>query len=129
MTELQRLFLMAGGPEGGNPLSMLVMMGLVMVVFYFFMIRPQTKKAKEQKSFLDSLKKGDKVVTIGGIHGKILKVNDDSLLIEVDANTKLKIERTAVSHDYTKAVTANNNNNGNSGNNKREELVETTEEK
>ncbi len=105
MIDMQRLFLMAGGPEGAgfNP-AMLIMMGLVMVVFYFFMIRPQSKKAKEQKTFLDNLKKGDKVVTIGGIHGRILKVNDDSFLIEVDANTKLKLEKSAISFDFTKAV-------------------------
>lgn len=103
MVNLQSLFLMAG-QEGGNPMGMFVMMGAVMIVFYFFMIRPQSKKAKEQKTFLDSLKKGDKVVTIGGIHGKILKVGEDSFLIEVDASTKLKIEKSAVSFDFTKAA-------------------------
>lgn len=103
MMILQNLFLMAG-QEGGNPMGMFVMMGAVMIVFYFFMIRPQSKKAKEQKTFLDGLKKGDKVVTIGGIHGKILKVGDDSFLIEVDSSTKLKIEKSAVSYDFTKAA-------------------------
>jgi preprotein translocase subunit YajC len=112
---------MAGNPDGGSPLPMLVMMGAVMIVFYFFMIRPQSKKAKEQKTFLDGLKKGDKVVTIGGIHGKILKVADDSFLIEVDANTKLKIEKSAVSYDFTKAAIA-------APNNKKEEVA-TVEEK
>lgn len=88
----------------------------------FFMIRPQSKKAKEQKTFLDGLKKGDKVVTIGGIHGKVLKVADDSFLIEVDASTKLKIEKSAVSYDFTKAATTA------APNNKKEEVA-TVEEK
>jgi preprotein translocase subunit YajC len=121
MVDFQSLFLMAGNPEAGSPLPMFVMMGAVMIVFYFFMIRPQSKKAKEQKTFLDSLKKGDKVVTIGGIHGKILKVGDDSFLIEVDASTKLKIEKSAVSFDFTKAA-------GTAPNNKKEEVA-TIEEK
>lgn len=113
---------MAGDPNGGSPVGMFVMMGLVMVVFYFFMIRPQSKKAKEQKNFLDGLKKGDKIVTIGGIHGKVLKVSDDSFLIEVDSNTKLKIEKSAISHDFTKAATAG-------APAKKEEVAETADEK
>ena len=121
MVNLQELFLMAG-QEGGNPMGMFIMMGAVMIVFYFFMIRPQSKKAKEQKTFLDSLKKGDKVVTIGGIHGKILKVGEDSFLIEVDASTKLKIEKSAVSFDFTKAAGTT------TSNNKKEETA-TVEEK
>ncbi len=122
MVNFQSLFLMAGNPQGGSPWSMFVMMGAVMIVFYFFMIRPQSKKAKEQKTFLDGLKKGDKVVTIGGIHGKVLKVADDSFLIEVDASTKLKIEKSAVSYDFTKAATTT------ASNNKKEEVA-TVEEK
>ena len=121
MVNLQELFLMAG-QEGGNPMGMFVMMGAVMIVFYFFMIRPQSKKAKEQKTFLDGLKKGDKVVTIGGIHGKILKVGEDSFLIEVDASTKLKIEKSAVSYDFTKAA-------GTATSNSKKEETATVEEK
>lgn len=123
MIDLQRLFLMGGNPQGGFDPGMLIMMGLVMVVFYFFMIRPQSKKAKEQKNFLESLKKGDKVVTIGGIHGRILKISEDSFLIEVDANTKLKVEKSAVSFDFTKAATAGNTNG------KKEETTAAIEEK
>lgn len=122
MMNLHSLFLMGTGQESGSPLPMIVMMGMVMVVFYFFMIRPQSKKAKEQKNFLDSLKKGDKVVTIGGIHGKILKVGDDSFLIDVDASTKLKIEKSAVSYDFTKAA-------GTTPSNNKKEDVAAIEEK
>jgi preprotein translocase subunit YajC len=68
---------------------------LVVVVFYFFMIRPQTKKQKELKKFRESLKQGDKVVTIGGIHGKILEVADSTVLVSSEG-TKLRIEKTAI---------------------------------
>ena len=68
---------------------------LVVVVFYFFMIRPQTKKQKELKKFRESIKQGDKVVTIGGIHGKILEVADSSVLISSEG-TKLRLEKSAI---------------------------------
>ena len=61
-----------------------VFMGAIFLVFYWFMIRPQTKKANEQQKFIQEMQKGDRVVTSGGIHGRILKVNDDTLLLEVD---------------------------------------------
>ncbi len=77
---------------------------LVGVVFYFFMIRPQTKKMKEQKSFVDSIKKGDKVITIAGIHGKIAEVNDDSFILEIENNVRMKIEKTAISLDASKKL-------------------------
>ena len=70
------------------------------------MIRPQSKKAKDQKSFLNEIKAGDRVVTIGGVHGKILKVDDDTYLLEVDANTKVRIEKSVISLDFTKAMLA-----------------------
>ena len=64
------------------------------------------KKAKDQKSFLNEIKAGDRVVTIGGVHGKILKVDDDTYLLEVDANTKVRIEKSVISLDFTKAMLA-----------------------
>ncbi len=67
----------------------------MIVVFYFFLIRPQTKKQKELKKFRESLKPGDKVVTIGGIHGKILEIADSTILIQSDSS-KLRIEKSAV---------------------------------
>lgn len=99
----QGLILLQGAGSGIEP-SFFIMMGLVMVVMYFFMIRPQTKKAKEQKNFINEIKKGDKVVTIGGIHGRVVKVNEDTLLLEVDGNTKLKIEKSVISIEFTKAA-------------------------
>ena len=81
---------MAGGA------NQLVMIVLMIGVFYFFMIRPQMKKQKELKKFRDALKPGDKVVTIGGIHGKILEISDNTVLIQSEG-TKLRIEKAAVS--------------------------------
>lgn len=70
---------------------------LIVVVFYFFMIRPQMKKTKEEKKYRESLQKGDKVVTIGGIHGKIVEIQDTTFTIEVENNVRFKIEKNAVS--------------------------------
>jgi preprotein translocase subunit YajC len=80
-----------------------VMMGGMILVFYFFMIRPQQKKAKEQKKFITELQKGDKIVTIAGIHGTINKVNDDgtTLLIETSPGSYIKIEKSAISSEWT----------------------------
>lgn len=90
--------------EGGMTI---IMFGLMFLVFYLFMIRPQMKKAKEEKQFRAELKKGDKVVTIGGIHAKIAEVKETTLLIEVGDGMKLKIEKTAVSKDNTVGLQQN----------------------
>ena len=79
---------------------------LIIVVFYFFMIRPQMKKQKEAKKFLENIKKGDKIVTIGGIHGKIAEVNDTTYIIEVEGGNRLKISKAAVSMDNSVTLTA-----------------------
>ena len=81
---------MAGGA------NQLVMIVLMIGVFYFFMIRPQMKKQKELKKFREGLKAGDKIVTIGGIHGKILEISDATVLIQSEG-TKLRLEKSAVS--------------------------------
>ena len=86
--------------EGSNPMGSIIMMGLIFLIFYFFMIRPQNKKAKETKKFRKSIKKGDKIVTLGGIHGKVVQANDKTLVIESEGS-RLKIERSAVSYEYT----------------------------
>jgi preprotein translocase subunit YajC len=80
-------------PGGANNLVMIVLM---IGVFYFFMIRPQMKKQKELKKFREALKAGDKIVTIGGIHGKILEISDTTVLIQSEG-TKLRLEKSAVS--------------------------------
>jgi preprotein translocase subunit YajC len=74
----------------------IVMMVAVVAVVYLFMIRPQTKRQKEEKKFRESLSKGDKIVTIGGVHGKILSLDDKTVLLEVDEGVKLRYERAAI---------------------------------
>lgn len=77
-------------------MSSLIMLGLMVLVFWFFMIRPQMKKQKELKKFREALKKGDHIVTIGGIHGKILEVTDTTVLVQSDS-TKLRFDKSAIS--------------------------------
>jgi preprotein translocase subunit YajC len=79
---------------------------LIIVVFYFFMIRPQLKKSKEQKKFRENIKVGDKIVTIGGIHAKIAEIQDTTFMITVEGGVKLKIEKSAVSMDSSSMIGA-----------------------
>jgi preprotein translocase subunit YajC len=79
-----------------------IFLGLMIVVFWLFFIRPQKKRADEQKKFIENLQKGDKVITIAGIHGTINKVNDDGTIsLEINPGSYIKIERSAISKDYT----------------------------
>jgi preprotein translocase subunit YajC len=96
---LLSIFLMSQPQGEGSGWASLLPLVLIFVVFYFFMIRPQMKKAKEAKKFRENIKKGDKIITIGGIHGKIVDVNDATFIIEVEDGIKLKIEKTAVATD------------------------------
>lgn len=91
------------GPTQGdsNPYSTFIMLGLIMVVFYFFMIRPQVKKSKDQRNFQDELKKGDRVVTIGGIHAKVSEIKEATVTVEIEGGVKLKLEKSAVSMETT----------------------------
>lgn len=82
----------------------MVFLVAIIVVFYLFMIRPQMRKQKTEKAFRDSLEKGAKVVTIGGMHGRIVEVNDRTFMIEVDTNVKVRVERSAISAEATKAL-------------------------
>ena len=79
----------------GQGMQSLLMLGLMVLIFYFFMIRPQMKKQKELKNFRENLKAGDKVVTIGGIHGKILDVSDTTVLVQAEG-TKLRFDKSAI---------------------------------
>lgn len=79
-----------------------IFLGLMILVFWLFFIRPQAKKAKQQKSFIDNLQKGDKVVTIAGIHGSINKVNEDGTIsLEINPGSYIKIEKSAISLEWT----------------------------
>lgn len=77
---------------------------LIIVVFYFFMIRPQVKKQKDQKKYVEELKKGDKVVTSAGIHGKIVEVGDTTILIEVDNNVKIRFDKGSISLEASRLL-------------------------
>ncbi|HLV41649.1 MAG TPA: preprotein translocase subunit YajC [Brumimicrobium sp.] len=85
------------------------MLLLILGVFYFFMIRPQMKKQKEVKKFREGLAVGDKVVTIGGIHGKILEIGDTNILLSCEGSSKIRVEKSAVSNgmDEQQLVQAN----------------------
>lgn len=103
------LFLQAQAPAptdggGGFGMSTIIMFGAIFVVMYFFMLRPQAKKAKEQSKFKESLDKGEKIVTIGGIHARILENRDTTFVVEVGNGVKMEIEKSAVSMEMTRAV-------------------------
>ena len=102
MTNMFSVLLMAS--PGGQPNSSfsLIMMGAIILVFWLFMIRPQAKKAKDQKKFIENLQKGDRIVTIAGIHGTINKVNEDNTLqLETNPGSYMKIEKSAISMEWT----------------------------
>ena len=87
-------------PQGGG-WSMWVMLALIFVVMWFFMIRPQRKQQKELQNFRDSLKKGDKVVTIGGIYGTVDEIKEGTVLIIVDRDVKIRVSKNALVKDFT----------------------------
>lgn len=96
--------------SGGSSsmISQFVLIGAVVIVFYFFMIRPQQKKQKDQKSFLNGLKEGDSVITIGGLHGKISSQDEQTVVLVVDKGLRLTFEKSAISLDQSKRVQAGN---------------------
>lgn len=98
-------FLQAGGAAGSSYMPLIFMVGMF-AVMYFFMIRPQQKKAKEQKAWVDELKKGDKVVTMSGVHGIISQVSPDNpvVVVEIATNTHVKMDKSAISLDMSKAA-------------------------
>tara|TARA_B100000900_G_scaffold138670_1_gene117574 strand:+ start:7747 stop:8043 length:297 start_codon:yes stop_codon:yes gene_type:complete len=81
----------------GGGMPFLLMMGAMFIVMYFFMIRPQVKKQKKEIAYRSSLKKGDKIMTIGGIHGKVVEIKDTTVDIEVNSGVRLRIEKSAIS--------------------------------
>ncbi len=102
---LLNVILMAGSDaQGGSSMTSIIFLVLIFGVFWLFMIRPQMKKQKEQQKFKEAIGKGDKVVTIGGIHGKILEVQESTFIIEVEGGNRLKIDKTAVSMEATQPL-------------------------
>ncbi len=90
-------FLMGPANGDANPIAMFLPLILIFLVFYFFIIRPQKKKEDTRKAMISAVKKGDKVVTIGGVHGSVTQVDEASVLVQVDTNVKLRIEKNAIS--------------------------------
>ncbi len=104
MNSMLNYILMAPAQPGGgqsNQLSFFIMMALMIVVFYFFMIRPQMKKQKEMKNFRDSLQKGDKIITTGGIYGKINNISENVITIDVGNNVVIKVDKNAILKDIS----------------------------
>lgn len=87
----------------GSGWSMWIMLALIFVVMWLFMIRPQRKQQKQMEEFRASLKKGDKVVTVGGIYGEIVEVGEKTVLIKVDGDTKLRVDKAGLVKDYSEA--------------------------
>ncbi|HEY4798754.1 MAG TPA: preprotein translocase subunit YajC [Bacteroidia bacterium] len=98
------IILMASPDGGGSPATSIIFLLLIFGVFWFFMIRPQMKKQKDQQKFREAIGKGDKIVTIGGIHGKIIEVQETTFIIEVEGNNRLKIEKSAVSMESSQVL-------------------------
>lgn len=88
------------GAEEGGGMQTIIMFGAIFLVFYLFMIRPQMKKQKEAKKFKESLVNGAKIVTIGGIHGKVVEVKENVVIIETEGGNRLKLEKSAISKEF-----------------------------
>ncbi len=98
MTAIALLPVAAPQAEATNPLAMFIPLVLIFLVFYFFIIRPQKKKEDTRKKMIEAVRKGDRVVTIGGLHGTITQVDETSVLLQADTNTKLRVEKNALSN-------------------------------
>ena len=90
--------------QQSNPYIQYVIFGGIILVFYFFMIRPQQKKAKDQKKFIDEVKKGDYVITIGGAHGHVAELDGDTFILEVEKGGRIRFNKSAISLEATKAA-------------------------
>lgn len=96
---MKSLFILLQSEGGGDTWMSLLPLFLILIVFYFFFIRPQTKKSKDQKKFREALKKGDKVVTIGGIHGKVAEIKETTVMLDVGNQLKMTVEKSAIAMD------------------------------
>lgn len=94
----------AGDAQGASAWSSIIMIVALIAIFYFFMIRPQSKKQKEIKKFRDAMQKGDKVITAGGIHGKIREIKDNVIILQIDDNVKITVDKAMVYPSASDAV-------------------------
>ncbi|MFI5157020.1 MAG: preprotein translocase subunit YajC [Chitinophagales bacterium] len=101
---MTQLVVLLQASPGGSSFSLIILAGML-VVFWVFMIRPQQKKAKQAKTFQENMQKGDKIVTIAGIHGTVNKVNDDgTIMLETSPGSYMKIEKSAISIEWTQNI-------------------------
>ena len=101
-------FLQATTGNDNSGMMNIIFLLVIFVIFYFFMVRPQNKKRKELQNMRENLKKGQSIVTIGGIHGKISDVHESTVNIIVDSNTKIKVDKSSVSMDSSTKLTEEN---------------------
>lgn len=99
MMNLLNVLLFSPPKEGESPLMSFLPLILILVVFYFFMIRPQMKKQKETRKFREGLSNGDKIITTGGIYGKIIEVREQVVILEVEDKMRLKVDKSALVRD------------------------------
>lgn len=93
----------AAAGQAGSGWTMWAMLALIFVIMWFFMIRPQRKQQKELEQFRSGLKRGDKVVTAGGIYGVVNEIKDKTVLIKVDGDTKLRVDKNSIVKDFSEA--------------------------
>jgi preprotein translocase subunit YajC len=93
---LMNILMMASSQQGAGAGSSIIMIILMIAIFYFFMIRPQQKRQKEEKKFRESLQKGQQIVTIGGMHGKVVEVKETTVVIEVAHDVRIEMEKASI---------------------------------
>jgi preprotein translocase subunit YajC len=103
MNKMNTILMMQPQGQDANPLMSFLPLLLIIVVFYFFMIRPQIKRQKEVRQFRESLAKGDKVVTTGGIYGKIIELKDTTVILEIAPNVQIKVDKNGIIKDMSDA--------------------------
>lgn len=104
---MMNFILLQAEGAGSGIMGQVFLFGSIILIMYFFMIRPQQKKQKDTNKFIEEIKKGDQVVTVGGIHGKVYAVEGDTVMLELEKGMKIKVEKTALSLDYSKKFKEN----------------------
>lgn len=99
----------AAAPKGGGSMTMIFIL-LIIVIFYFFMIRPQQKRQKQMEEFKKSLEKGNKVTTLGGIHGKIVEVKENTFMVEIANDVRIEVDKAAIAVDEAQLKAKKENN-------------------
>ncbi|MDA3891727.1 MAG: preprotein translocase subunit YajC [Salinivirgaceae bacterium] len=103
---LLTMFLMQPTGDQGNPLTSMLPLVLIIAIFYFFMIRPQMKKQKETRQFREGIQKGDKVLTVGGIYGKVNEIKDNAVILEIADGVRIKVDKAGLVKDNSDVAAA-----------------------